>query len=114
MPMFYVQRDASGHLQRVAVTPFEGMSETLSAATPEIQAWFANQNAESSLLQLQHSDLDMIRVVDDLVHLLIIKGVIRITDLPPAAQAKLLTRSQARESLGGLNRLIEDEEGGII
>ena len=56
----------------------------------------------------------MIRVVDDLVHLLIIKGVIRITDLPPAAQAKLLTRSQARESLGGLNRLINDEESGII
>ena len=69
---------------------------------------------ESSLLQLKQSDLDMIRVVDDLVHLLIIKGVIRITDLPPAAQAKLLTRSQARESLGGLNRLINDEESGII
>ena len=29
-------------------------------------------------------------------------------------QAKLLTRSQARESLGGLSRLINDEESGII
>ncbi|PAV46664.1 tryptophan synthase subunit beta [Pseudomonas sp. HAR-UPW-AIA-41] len=112
--MFYVQRDASGHLQRVEVAPFEGMSETLTAEAHEIQAWFANQDVESSLLQLKQSDLDMIRVVDDLVHLLIIKGVIRITDLPPAAQAKLLTRSQARESLGGLNRLINDEESGII
>ena len=31
MTMFYVQRDASGHLQRVEVAPFEGMSETLTA-----------------------------------------------------------------------------------
>ena len=81
--MFYVQRDASGHLQRVEVAPFEGMSETLTAEAHEIQAWFANQDVESSLLQLKQSDLDMIRVVDDLVHLLIIKGVIRITG--PAA-----------------------------
>ena len=43
------------------------------------------------------------------------KGVFfRLQDLPPAAQAKLLTHSQARESLGGLSRLINDEESGII
>lgn len=112
--MFYVQRDADGHLQRVEAAPFEGMSETLAADAHEIQAWFANQDAESSLLQLKQSDLDMIRVVDDLVHLLIVKGVIRITDLPPAAQSKLLSRSQAREALGGLNRLINEDEGGVI
>lgn len=112
--MFYVQRDAHGHLQRVEAAPFEGMSETLAADAQEIQAWFANQDAESSLLQLKQSDLDMIRVVDDLVHLLIVKGVIRITDLPPAAQSKLLSRSQAREALGGLNRLINEDEGGVI
>ncbi|PTS82690.1 tryptophan synthase subunit beta [Pseudomonas sp. HMWF032] len=112
--MFYVQRDAHSQLRRVEVVPFEGMSDTLTADSEEIRAWFANQNVESSLLQLKQSDLDMIRVVDDLVHLLISKGLIRITDLPPAAQTKLLTRSQARESLSGLHRLINDEERGII
>lgn len=112
--MFYVQRDANSHLRRVEVMPFEGMTDTLTADSQEIQAWFANQNLESSLIHLKQSDLDMIRVVDDLVHLLISKGTIRITDLPPAAQAKLLTRSQARESLGGLNSLINDEERGLI
>lgn len=112
--MFYVQRDASGHLQRVEVVPFEGMSATLSAETEEIQAWFDNQNIELSRLQLKQSDLDMIRVVDDLVHLLMAKGVLRITDLPAAAQSKLLARSQAREVLGGLNRLIIEDEDGVI
>ena len=112
--MFYVQRDASGHLQRVEVAPFEGMSETLTAEAHEIQAWFANQDVESSLLQLKQSDLDMIRVLDDLINVLISKGVLRITDLPEAAQAKLVGRSKARDSLGGLHRLINEDEGGLI
>ena len=56
----------------------------------------------------------MIRVLDDLIEVLMRQGVIRITDLPAAAQSKLLSRTQARENLGGLDRLIEDEDSGVI
>jgi hypothetical protein len=56
----------------------------------------------------------MIRVLDDLIHVLTSKGVIRITDLPPAAQAKFLERTQARAALGGLSELINDDETGLI
>jgi hypothetical protein len=56
----------------------------------------------------------MIRVLDDLIQVLTSKGVIRVTDLPPAAQAKLMDRTQAREALGGLSHLIDDEETGLI
>ncbi|MOA23579.1 hypothetical protein D3C78_1442090 [compost metagenome] len=69
---------------------------------------------EDSLLRLQESDLEMIRVLEDLIHLLIHKGVVRITDLPEAAQAKLSERGRAREALGGLTGLINDEEQGVI
>jgi hypothetical protein len=37
-----------------------------------------------------------------------------VTDLPAAAQAKLMDRSQAREALGGLSYLIDDDEDGLI
>jgi hypothetical protein len=40
--------------------------------------------------------------------------VIRVTDLPEAAQAKLTDRTNAREALGGLSHLINDEETGLI
>lgn len=69
---------------------------------------------EDSLLRLQQSDLEMIRVLEDLIHLLIHKGVVRITDLPEAAQAKLSERSRTRDALGGLTGLINDEEQGLI
>lgn len=112
--MFYVQRDARGLLVRVEASAYAEATETLPADNHEIQDWFANQAVENSLKQLKQSDLEMIRVLDDLIQVLTTKGVIRVTDLPPAAQAKLMDRNQAREALGGLSRLIDDDEKGLI
>ncbi|AZC21845.1 MULTISPECIES: tryptophan synthase subunit beta [Pseudomonas] len=112
--MFYVQRDAQGQLVRVEAAAFAEATETLPADHHEIQTWYANEAVEISLKQLKHSDLEMVRVLDDLIQVLTSKGVIRITDLPEAAQAKLLDRSNARETLGGLSRLINDDETGLI
>jgi hypothetical protein len=86
----------------------------LPADDHEVQAWFANEAVEHSLNQLRHSDIEMIRVLDDLIQVLAVKGILRITDLPPAAQAKLMDRTQARVALGGLSQLINDEETGLI
>lgn len=40
-------------------------------------------------------------MLDDLIYLLIRKGVIAITDLPPMAQVKLMNRANARQNLAG-------------
>ena len=112
--MFYVQRDAQGELIRVEAAAYAEATETLPADHHEIQAWYANEAVENSLKQLKQSDFEMIRVLDDMSQVLTSKGVIRVTDLPPAAQAKLLDRNQAREALGGLSQLIDEEEIGLI
>ncbi len=112
--MLYVKRDAWGNLQQVEAAPFEGMDGELLADSQEAEAWYANQSAEISLMQLKKSDLDMIRVLEDLITVLIRKGVVRITDLPEAAQGKLVGRSKARDVLGGLHRLINDDEFKLI
>ncbi|MHC8398327.1 tryptophan synthase subunit beta [Pseudomonas sp. MDT1-17] len=112
--MFYVQRDAQGQLVRVEAAAYAEATETLAADHHEIQSWYANEVMETSLKQLKQSDLEMIRVLDDLIQVLTSKGVIRVTDLPAAAQAKLMDRNQAREALGGLSQLIDDDETGLI
>lgn len=113
--MFYVQRDIEGQLLRVEAAPFEHYTEMLPADHAEIQEWFADDLVENSLKQLKQSDLDMIRVLEDLIEVLTSKGVISITDLPVGAQSKLLNRSTARKALGSLNNLIEEDEGsGLI
>ena len=110
--MFYVQRDAAGQLLRVEAAPYADYTEILPADHADVQAWLADDIVESSLRQLKQSDLDMIRVLEDLIDVLTTKGVISITDLPSDAQSKLLNRSSARKALGSLNNLIEDDEGG--
>ena len=56
----------------------------------------------------------VIRVLEDLIYALIDKGVLRITDLPEAARTKLAGRSRARDALQGRQRLIDEEDGGLI
>jgi hypothetical protein len=113
--MFYVQRDADGKLLRVEAASFDQQTGTLPADNADIQEWFAADRVGNSLNQLKQSDLDMIRVLEDLIDVLATKGVFNITDLPPGAQAKLLNRSTARKALSSLNNLIDDEEhGGLI
>lgn len=112
--MFYIQRDVYGQLMRVEAVAYAEATETLPSDNHEIQTWFANEAIETSLKALKQSDFDMIRVLDDLIQVLTSKGVIRVTDLPIAAQAKLTDRTSAREALGGLSHLINDEETGLI
>jgi hypothetical protein len=52
---------------------------------------------------LSQTDASLARVLEDLIDVLITRGVIQFTDLPDAAQAKLLERRQTRASLN--NRL---------
>ena len=113
--MFYVQRDGEGQLTRVEAAPYPEYTEILPADHAQVQEWFADDVVENSLKQLKQSDLDMIRVLEDLIDVLTAKGVFNITDLPAGAQAKLLNRSTARKALSSLNNLIDEEEqGGLI
>jgi hypothetical protein len=50
----------------------------------------------------------VVRVLDDLVNLLIDKNLIRFTDLPVAAQRKLIERRGLRETGTHLGLLGED------
>lgn len=60
------------------------------------------------LERLAESDQAMVRVLEDLIDTLIGKDLLHFTDLPDAAQKKLLERRQLRRSGDALN-LIEDE-----
>ncbi|WP_312985461.1 tryptophan synthase subunit beta [Atlantibacter sp.] len=113
--MHYIERDATGRIIRVAAAPFAGMTEEQQHTTPEIGEWLKKQDTRTAtLLQLQRSDLEMVRVLEDLIEVLMSKGVISITDLPHAAQTKLMSRAQARRQLSGLEGLINDDDEQLI
>lgn len=63
-----------------------------------------------TLDRLASTDQSLIRVLEDLVETLVSRNVIHFTDLPEAAQTKLLERRSLRRSLNGLQLLQEDEQ----
>lgn len=60
--------------------------------------------------ELSNLDDGFIRVLEDLIDVLINKGVLRLTDLPPQALQKLELRKAARQRLRETHTLINDDE----
>ena len=84
-------------------------------STPEPLPGAASDPADTDVLvhSLTQSDLALVRVLEDLIDTLIEKGLIQFTDLPPAAQAKLLSRRETRAALKDPLRLLPADDSGI-
>lgn len=63
-----------------------------------------------ALARLAESDQALVRVVEDLIDTLISKGLLHFTDLPDAAQAKLLERRVLRRPVKALDLLQDDDQ----
>jgi hypothetical protein len=106
--MVYVQRDEAGRLLRVESAPFEGMSGMLAVESEELERWLnAQEEVRRRLDDLQSSDREMIRVLEDVVGLLVERDIIRFTDLPEKARVKLDERAVARAEIEALRDLVK-------
>jgi hypothetical protein len=105
--MPFVKRDKLGAIVAVSQEPGPGFDEELPNDHPAIAAFVAGVGSDVS--SLEDSDKDLVRVLEDLVDLLIAKGLILFTDLPAEAQQKIMRRQQLRFKLGdSLNLIGED------
>ncbi len=106
--MFYVTRNAIGGIATMARTPIAD-GEALEDGHPDIQAFLAGTRPAPQ--QFSAIDADFIRVIEDVVDTLIAKNVIRLTDLPVAAQQKMVRRQDQRSKISGaLDLLGSDNE----
>lgn len=70
---------------------------------------------ESPISALSQSDSSIARVLEDLIDVLIQRGVIQFTELPVPAQEKLLARRRTRAQLSNsLNLLPDEKESGLL
>lgn len=64
---------------------------------------------------LSETDADLARVTEDLIDVLLKRGVIQFTDLPDAVQRKLLQRRQTRSDFSHHLKLLGDDgDHGMI
>lgn len=105
----YVKRDAKGQIESISQRPGAGFDDELPADSPELKDFLGASEVSRALSE---SDLDMARVLEDLIDLLIDKQVIQFTELPEAAQKKLLSRASTRTRLREALDLLGDD--GLI
>lgn len=98
--MPFVSRNASGEITSLHQEASEEAQEELALNHPDILAFLGTQDgATQTLLDLSRSDMEMARVIEDVVELLVMNGTITLDQLPLAAQEKLNRRQTWRGSL---------------
>lgn len=104
--MVFIKREDDGEITGVSTVPEPGFREELDSKSGELAGFLASSKNNAELAQ---SDLDLIRVLDDLIEVLIGKGVFSFTDLPQEAQSKLLERSKLRAKWRNSLELLDEE-----
>ncbi len=107
--MPYVRRNSEQQITAIFYAPEFDAQEFLPQHSPEI-AQFLGIPTDAQLFN--GLDEELIRVVEDLIDVLIVKNILRLTDLPLPAQEKLLSRKRLRQQLTnpqGASFLVSDE-----
>ncbi|MCX7279089.1 MAG: hypothetical protein NTZ15_17525 [Burkholderiales bacterium] len=105
--MFYVTRDASGNIASLSRIP-QAQTEAIEESHPDIQAFLSSPRPAPEFSEI---DADFIRVIEDVVYTLIAKNIIRLTDLPVAAQQKMTHRQNRRSQITGALNLLDTDNG---
>ncbi len=103
--MPYVKYNVDGAVVAVSEVPLPDFAE-VSADDEGMVNFIASCYSRDAIGQ---TDLGFIRVVEDVVELLMDKNIILFTELPPAAQKKMLERQRLRNALQGSLDLINDD-----
>ncbi len=108
--MVFAMRDKDGKVDSLFHADSGGNRENLDFDNPDVLE-FLEAEGFQSVGAWRRSDLDMARVLEDLVITLLQKELISFTDLPLDAQRKLILRHESRGDLGFIARLFPAEEG---
>jgi len=109
----YVELDENNHIVSVYAEPVQGAVE-VAPDDPALKEFIFRAHPELEQREkLEKSDLALARVMEDLIDVLIEKGVIMFTDFPEAAQKKLLERRGFRKEFSYVQNLFGSEEGGL-
>ncbi|PXX99243.1 tryptophan synthase subunit beta like protein [Halomonas sp. LBP4] len=110
----YIKRDDDGHIELVSREATPDCKEFLASDSPDLLAFLMEGEARQGEAHFQASDLAFVRVLEDVIELLMDKGVISFTDLPEAAQQKVMERQSLRRRFQGLDLVSGADDEGVI
>ncbi|MCL2658614.1 MAG: hypothetical protein FWD62_14615 [Betaproteobacteria bacterium] len=104
--MPFIRRSPDGNISALLPSPTADAQEELPADHPDVLA-FVGYTPENTFNSL---DAEFIRVLEDVIDALIVKGILRVTDLPHDAQRKLSARKGLRRRLHDALDLLGDKD----
>jgi hypothetical protein len=107
--MPFVKRDSEGKIVAAFGEPLENGLEEVAADDPGLTGFLKEIHEDGG--DWVESDLALARVLEDLIDVLINRGVIQFTDLPADAQRKLLDRTGFRREFAYVESLFGSEGG---
>ena len=108
--MPFVKRDTQGGINAVYQQAGPGLQQA-PADDPELVEFLARDDPEAKTRwEFMQSDLDFVRVLEDVIEVLIDKGVILFSDLPGPAQKKFMSRRGMRKEITYVETLFTSEE----
>jgi hypothetical protein len=98
--MPYAERNSDGVVIALYASQNDQAREFLTGNHPEVAAFLTDGAAGGQhRARMQASDMEMARVVEDLIFVLIEKSVIKLDSLPVATRQKITHRAQIREAI---------------
>ena len=110
--MPYVFKNADGKIAAIYDKKEDINAVWLDENSPEVINF--KKRTTQTENELAASDMELIRVLEDIVDLLIKKQVFVFTELPVFAQSKLSKRQKMRTDMMSLTSLIEKNDDGIF
>lgn len=106
--MPFVKRDAAGRVTSLHREQDSQDLQYLPLDHPDVTGFLEpiGERRSQRRGELLKSDLEMIRVYEDLTDILITKRLVALTDFPPAAQEKLMRRRRLRSSLSPITEIL--------
>lgn len=104
----YVRRNEQGEIVAISAEPLPGVDEAVRSDDSAVED-FLHKLELGAPAAMVASDLEMARVMEDVVELLVDRQIFRFTDLPRPAQQKLNQRQAMRTQSSSIDLLDDDE-----
>lgn len=108
--MAYILKNKDGEI--IASSPTENIAEGWEAVDKNNHAAYVMflQSSLDTTSRFRESDIQLVRVLEDLIGLLIERDVIRFTDLPAMAQKRLNDRESMRKETSLSSLMVEKDD----
>lgn len=111
--MPYAIRNENGEIVALTAAPNRENDVPVDFDATEVLRFLTRNVAESDSRKKYHEllayDFQQIRIVEDLIDLLTAKGIILFSELPIAAQEKILQKKTRREKIDQTNDILVDD-----